>query len=223
MSRIPLLLATAALLATGETGILPSALVGGGNITNGESGPAVDTQLAIVKTLGATRCRISLYPDAYLDNRNWDTPKAKPIDTIMLRLHAARVRPMLLLEYYAKYLPDHRLGSHAQWKALGTALAKRYAPGGDWARENGISDDFGIDLYTAFNEPEPTAFALGGDPGPAPYVESLRGFADGVHAVDRSLLVAPGGFMAANAWKDWTLCGNGPFLAPLLNDGTLAG
>ncbi len=213
----------AAVTAAEQPGIQPALLMGGGNLTNGESGPTLESQIEVLTTLGGTRARINLYPDAYLIGRNWDAPQPKAIDAVMTRLHAAGIRPMLLLEYYARYLSDHKLGTYEQWKGISATFAKRYRPGGDWAIENKITDGFGIDLFTAFNEPEPEAFALGGTIGPKPYVDALRGFADGIHGVDKTLSVAAGGFMAANAWKDWTLRGIGPFLAPLLNDGTLSG
>jgi len=175
----------------------------------------------VLTTLGGTQARINLYPDSYIINRDWDQPQ--PIDAVITRLHAAGVKPMLLLEYYAHYIADHRLGSYEQWKVLGATFAKRYRPGGTWAVENKITNGFGIDLFTVFNEPELEDFSLGGLLGPKPYIEALRGFADGIHALDKTLRVAAGGFMAANTWSDWTLRGLGPFLAPLLNDGTLAG
>lgn len=200
----------------------PAQLIGGGNFTNGEV-KELDYQVEVLNSVGANRCRISLYPDAYVLNRNWDQPNPKPIDAVMLRLHAAGIRPMLLLEYYAHYQAERGLGTYEQWKGIGKTLAERYRPGGTWAKENNIADGFGIELYTAFNEPEPTEFRLGGKLGPKPYVDALRGLADGVHGVDARLKVAAGGFMAANAWKDWSLRGIAPALAAMLNDGTLAG
>ena len=224
MRRLLLLSVLCAAVAAAEPpGIQPAQLMGGGNLTNGEHGPVLESQIQVLATLGGTQARISLYPDCYIINRDWDKPQPQPIDAVMTRLHTAGVKPMLLLEYYARYIGDHRLGSYEQWKVIGATFAKRYRPGGTWAVENTISDGFGIDLYTVFNEPETEAFALGGELGPKPYVEALRGFADGIHGVDKTLRVAAGGFMAANAWSDWTLRGIGPFLAPLLNDGTLAG
>ena len=207
----------------GGEAVTPAAMMGGGNFTNGEVDKTLDYQLRVLKTLGATQCRVNLYPHIYTINRKWDQPNAKAIDPLMGRLHDAGIRPMLLFEYYSQYRGEIGLGTYEQWKAIGRAFAGRYRPGGDWAKENNIGDAFGIVLYTAFNEPELGDFRLGGAFGPRPYVESLRGLADGVHSVDRTLRVAPGGFMAANAWKDWSLRGIGPALAPLLNDGTLAG
>ena len=212
-------------LADGAAGQMPppADLIGGGNFTNGNVGKELDYQIQVLKSLGANRCRVNLYPDAYLMNRNWDSVNPKPIDAVMLKLHAAGIRPMLLLEYYSQYQGEHGLGSLEQWKVIGKTLATRYRPGGEWAKENNITDGFGIDLYTAFNEPEPGDFRLGGSPGPKPFIDSIRGLAEGVHSVDPNLKVIAGGFMAANAWKDWTLRGLAPALAPLLNDGTLAG
>ena len=206
-------------------GILPSDLVGGGNFSNGAVGPDIEAQIKILTDLGASRCRINVYPGYYLDRgKDWNTPKANGLDLIMKRLHEAKIRPMLLLEYYTHQdFAKLGLGTEAQWREIGRAFATRYRPGGTWAQEQGISDGFGITLYTAFNEPEPTQLRLGGKPGLAPYVAALRGLAEGVHAVDASLQVAPGGFMAANAWKDWTLRGLAPMLAPLFDNGTLAG
>ena len=198
--------------------------MGSGNFTNGDTGEVCTRQLAALTQLGAGRCRINLYAGAYLVDNDWNRPRPEVLDSVMEQMHAARITPMLLFEYYTHDGTEaKRLGDRAQWQAIGHAFAARFQPGGTWATERGITDGFGLDLYTASNEPEPGGFAAGKSPGPEPYLALLLGLADGVHAVGPALRVVPGGFMAANAWQDWSLRGLGTGLAPMLNDGTLAG
>lgn len=199
-------------------------IAGAGNLTNGEMTDEVRQQIAIMQELGMRRCRVNLYPGRYLERIGaWDKPRAQAFDEVMSALHAANIEPMVLLEYYTDYHDKEGLGTEEQWFAIGQTIATRYRPGGTWAQENSAGDTFGVRLFTAMNEPEPGEFRLGGKLGPEPYVAALRGFGRGVKSIDPRLEVAPGGFMAANAWDDWTLRGLGPALAPLWNDGTLDG
>lgn len=202
----------------------PALMLGGGNFENGTVSAEALEQFRTLKTLGARGCRINLYPGVYLLNNDWDKPNLTVLDEMMQAAHEHGVTPMLLFEFYADYtLKNHlTLGSYAQWKNLGRAFAARYRPNGTWGREHGVKN-WGITVYTAFNEPDNTEFKQGGVLGPEPYVAALRGLADGVHSADKTLKVMPGGFMSANAFADWTLRGLGPALAPLWNDGTLDG
>jgi hypothetical protein len=195
--------------------------MGGGNFPNRADGAEMERQFALLKRLGLRHCRFNVYPGFYLVRSNWDRPNATVLDEGMKLAHAHGVTPMILFEYYASYHASIRLGTEKQWHALGRAFAERYRPGGTWGREHGVAG-WGVTLYSAFNEPE-RGFGTGGKLGPGPYVAALKGLADGVHSVDPSLRVIPGGFMAANARDDWALRGLGPALAPLLNDGTLDG
>ena len=115
-----------------------------------------------------------------------------------------------------------KLGTYEQWVGLGKAFAEHCRPNGTWAREHGVKN-WGITIYTAFNEPDGGDYKAGGAIGPPRYVAALKGIADGVHSVEASLKVLPGGFLSPNAFRDWTLRGLGSALAPLWNDGTLDG
>lgn len=200
----------------------PAEMLGGGNFDNGRVTAEARRRFALLGELGARGCRVNLYPHAYLVNGDWGRPNATALDAILALAHEHGVTPMVLFEYYAHYYEDIGLGTEEQWFAIGRAFAERYRPGGAWAAERGIRD-YGITLYTAFNEPEGTDFEPGRKLGPGPYVAALRGLARGVHAVDPGLQVMPGGFKSPNAADDWALRGIGPALAPLWNDGTLAG
>lgn len=92
MLRVPYLLAGLVLLAAATCvtaaseifleGLQPAALMGGGNLAKGVVGAKLDAQLSIVQALGATRCRINLYPDTYLGQRNRDQPQERPLDPV---------------------------------------------------------------------------------------------------------------------------------------------
>jgi len=198
------------------------AMMGGGNFTNGATDAVTVQQFKALQAVGAKMCRINLYPGHYVRRRDWNTPNARSIDGVMKLAYQYGVTPIVLFEYYTDYYQNEGFGNYQQWFGIGQAFAARYRPNGSWGQENGIKD-WGITIYTAMNEPEPGEFRKGGKLGPEPYVAALKGLADGVHAVDKTLKVLPGGFMAANAWNDWTLRGLGPALAPLFNDGTLDG
>ena len=55
------------------------------------------------------------------------------------------------------------------------------------------------------------------------YFQAIKGFADGVHEVDKTLRVAPGGYANPCYHGDFTCDGYAKVLAPLFNDGTLDG
>ncbi|MFN0120083.1 MAG: hypothetical protein ACKV2V_06245 [Blastocatellia bacterium] len=196
--------------------------LGGGNILNGEMNEEALRRLDTLQALGMTVCRVNLYPDHYLIDENWDKPRATALDALMDAAWRRGITPVILFEYYSDYYPEIGLGSYAQWRHLGGAFATRYAPGGDWGREHGVTE-WGVTVFTAVNEPDLGEFRQGGKYGPAKYVEALRGLAAGVHDVSAGLRVAPGGFATANSHSDWTLRGLAPALAPLFNAGALSG
>ncbi len=182
-----------------DTAVSPAAVMGAGNFDNAKVKGSTDYQLRVLNELGMKRARINLYPGAYLAKPGqWDPPAKNSVDAMMAQMHAAGIEPILLFEYYSEYHDREGFGNEAQWEAIGRAFATRYAPGGAWATEQGIGNDYGVRLYTAMNEPEPKDFRLGGKLGPEPYVAALRGLSRGVKSVDPELDVAPGGYMAAN-------------------------
>ena len=159
-----------------------------------------------------------------MDSYGWRTlasvPTPHDFDAAMLEAHKNGVTPLILLEYegsYQKLNPPQPVGSYQDWFAAGQAMAKRFRPGGDWGRENGISD-WGATIFTAINEPDVQASIP-----PKDYHDALAGLADGVHSVDAALRVVPGGFATCNSHGDATLRGYGPAIADLLEDGRLDG
>jgi len=130
------------------------------------------------------------------------------------------VSPMLLVEYYG-HMGELKHGAptiYDYWHGLGHDLASLYG--------------HKIVLYTAFNEPDLMLFVDATGPhfddprghiDPQEYYQAIKGFADGIHAVDPTLKVAPEGFSNPNYHSDYTLGGIGPVIAPLFNDGTLDG
>jgi hypothetical protein len=69
--------------------------------------------------------------------------------------------------------------------AITNSRRNRYSPNSQWLLSNNISD-FGISVFTAFNEPEGTNLPY------SEYYYALLGLADGVHSVSPSLRVNPG-------------------------------
>ena len=130
------------------------------------------------------------------------------------------LRPQLLVEYYPHFgdLKRGKATVYEFWNGLGRDLATR------WGRR--------IAFYSAFNEPDLLLFYDGksapvNDPrGKIPlddYFQAMKGFADGIHEVDRSLKVIPGGYAGQFFHGDYTNRGYSQVLAPLFNDGTLDG
>lgn len=129
----------------------------------------------------------------------WDGEKPTPekYDNHMLTAHQHSVEPMFLFEYYTRYAmgsgPHRPLGGYDKWFAIGKAFAQRFAPGSAWLESKGITG-WGVRTYTALNEPywsannwRPYTFRE--------YRDVMKGLADGVHSVDPSLRVLPGGFI----------------------------
>jgi hypothetical protein len=198
-------------------------LLGGANFDNADVGGACSNKLAVLKTLGFGQCRLNLYVQWYIERKNWERPTPRGADAFVRLAHDHGVRPMILFEFYRFYTNEMRLGTRQEWAGIGRAFAERFRPNGTWGRENGVTN-WGITLYSAWNEPDMSSFVDKNTkkiPDPGPYIEAIKGLAEGVHAVDPSLKVMPGGFCSPNASHDWTLGGVGPMLAPLWNDGTL--
>ena len=188
-------------------------IIGAGNFTNGDNSAATVSQFDALNTLGGKLARINLYPNYYY-NDSTSTVNTS-IDGTMLTASQKGITPIVLFEYYHGY--SNPIGGYSKWFSIGQTYATRYSPGGTWGVANGVPN-FGVKVFTAFNEPDHS----NGIPK-ASYTTALQGLADGVHSVNASLKVLPGGFMRANAASDYTLNGYGPAIAPLLNNGTLAG
>lgn len=168
------------------------------NSTNGSQSPR---NCKVLQTLGMNSGRVNLYPGAYLRGLDWDQPDTSNLEATLLAAHSVQVQPVLLFEYYSRFLNTTGLGTEAQWQQLGAVFAARFRPNGTFWREHGGDEYFGISVYTAFNEPDDsTGFCPGRAPGPAPYLAALRGLAAGVHSVDPSLV---GGLCCRRADLAW--------------------
>ncbi len=183
-----------------------NAKFGGGNFYLHTRG----SQFQILQSLGAGTCRISF--DNYYQNG-----KAVPdvLDGVVWEAYQYGIIPMILFEHYVDRHGD--FGGKQKWIDIGKAFATRFRPNGEFWKLKGVTG-VGITVYSACNEPELQVGLI-----KAHYVEALQGLGEGVHSVDKSLQVHPGGFMSANANKDWTLRGFAPLLAPLWNQGILDG
>jgi hypothetical protein len=189
--------------------------VGGGNLVTHLAGKSTQLYQAL-HGVGAGMGR--------MDSYGWRTlahaPTPRDFDAAMLEAHGNGIQPIILLEYEGSYQtldPPQPIGSYADWFAAGQAMAQRFRPNGDWGRENGIAD-WGVTIFTAINEPDVQATI----PRDA-YHDALAGLADGVHSLDSTLRVVPGGFATCNSHGDATLRGYGPAIADLFEDGRLDG
>lgn len=197
----------------------PRAIMGGGNFTPGltEQEQPKTSQYNALQTLGAKMCRMNIYPSNY-----WDGSAAVPAneDSTVLQAQSYGITPMILFEYYGDYMdlsPPIPVGDYNKWYAIGQSFAGRFRPNSPWLISQGISN-WGITVYSAMNEPDNEVRI-----STTEYSEALRGLADGVHSVDSTLKVIPGGFMSENAYSNHTLQGYGPAIAQLLNSGQLDG
>ncbi len=150
----------------------------------------------------------------------WYGQDPKDLGPLIDQCIAHKIQPMILVEYYM-HMGDLKHGKasvYEYWHGLGHDLAQLYG--------------HKILVYSAFNEPDIYLFvddkgAHFDDPrGIIPvndYYQAMKGFADGIHSVDKTLKVTPGGFGNPCYHTDYTLAGYGTVLAPLWNDGTLDG
>jgi len=187
-------------------------IIGGGNVTLRESD--YSRKFEILEKLGAGMCRIPVNESIY-DPSKEKGPQPERLDAVILAAHRHGIEPILLFEYYTRW--NGPLGGSDRWQAIGRAFAERFAPGSEWLRSQGIAR-WGVQTYSAINEPmwranNPTPI------DPKQYAAALKGLADGVHSVDPSLRVNPGG------WQECPLfAGKNPFVAavaPLFNTGKL--
>ncbi len=213
------LLIGAFLAANGSTaaGVSLRERIGGGNLVTHLAGhPPIAQLYAALHGVGASMGRMNSYGWRTLDR----IPTPHDFDAEMLEAHANHITPIILLEYDGSYQtlnPPQPIGSYQDWFVAGQAMARRFRPDGEWARENGITG-WGATIFTAINEPD----VLASIPRKA-YHDALAGLADGVHSVDPALKVVPGGFATCNSQRDATLRGYGPAIADLLEDGRLDG
>lgn len=190
--------------------------VGGGNIVTHLTGAPTAQLYQALRGVGARLGRMDSYGWRDLDRK----PIPRNFDAAMLEAHAHGITPIILLEYEGSYQtlhPSQPTGSYDDWFAAGQAFAKRFRPDGEWGREHGIYG-WGVTVFTAINEPDVQA-TIPRDV----YRNAMAGLADGVHSIDVTLRVVPGGFATCNSDGDATLRGYGPAIADLLADGRLDG
>lgn len=189
--------------------------IGGGNLATHLAGKSTQLYQAL-HGVGARMGR--------MDSFGWRTvdrvPTPRDFDAAMMEAYKNHIQPVLLFEYDGTYQflsPPQPVGSYQDWFLVGQTMAWRFRPNGEWGHENGIAN-WGATIFTAINEPDVKAIIPRKD-----YHDALAGLADGVHSVDKSLRVVPGGFGTCNSHRDATLRGYGPAIADLLEDGRLDG
>ncbi|MEM6820670.1 MAG: hypothetical protein AAF558_01840 [Verrucomicrobiota bacterium] len=146
---------------------------------------------------------------------------ASELDDIIDLLEDDGIKPVILVEYYQYYgdLKHNQSNIRTHWYNLGRSLALRHGSK--------------ISHYTAINEPDLYLWVNNGtdvtvnDPRAIiplnDYRAAIEGFADGVHSVNASFKVFPGGYASWLFHGDHTNRGYSSVLAPLFNDGTLDG
>jgi len=204
----------------GSTGINPTADVKSG---------AVLTDLDALNSTGTGTALLHLYPGDYCTSNLSQGMYSSGDDTVMLDCYKQNITPAISFEYYTT-------GGYAAllsypWTSIGQTFAARYEPGGTWDQEQKAKNpnfnmNFGVTLYKAINEPDADTPAINA----GNYATALQDLANGVHAVNASLQVVPGGFAYPNASGQIP---NQPLkaslqvlinaIAPMLNNGTLAG
>jgi hypothetical protein len=163
------------------------ATLGGGNIPNNLT--KARPQFEALNAVGAGMCRIPVSPNDY--GLESGEPHPEKLDDLVLLAHRHGIEPVLLFEYYTRWHPS--LQGHARWSTIGQAYAKRFQPNSNWLKSRGIRN-WGVRFYSAINEPTWRS----NNPTPIPpedYAAALEGLADGIHLVDVSLKVSPGGWI----------------------------
>lgn len=159
--------------------------------------------------------RIPVSPGDYGLESN--QPRPEKLDRLILLAHQHRIEPILLFEYYTRWHP--KLHGRSRWVTTGRAYAGRFRPNGEWLKSNGI-EDRGVRYFSAINEPTWKS----NNPTPIPtddYATALEGLADGVHAVEKTLHVSPGGWIEGSPRRGEHAYSKA--VAPLLNNGKLHG
>ncbi|NUP99329.1 MAG: hypothetical protein HUU35_05680 [Armatimonadetes bacterium] len=208
MQRIATTLGASLALVLGGPAVadVPAMLGGGNFLPAGEP-----VKFAVLQQLGLGMCRMPT-------STYWreGQPQVGHMEQGILAAHAHGIEPMVLFEYYTRF---GELGDAAKWRAIGRAFAERFRPNSPWLVDKGIRD-WGVRYWSAINEPEGQNSHI--NPTPVPiegYATALEALADGIHSVDPSAQVSPGGFMEVPLLK------YDPYVAavaPLYNAGKLA-
>lgn len=190
------------------------AIMGSGNLLWGTT--PYDQQLAALNLVGAKMSRVNIYPSNYYVDSTGTTME-KNLDAAILAHFRAKIRPIVLFEYYGFF--SEPIGDYNKWYKIGRAFAQRFGPGGTLGQENGFPPEWGVTVFEAINEPDINSPAIPF----AAYRNALKGLADGVHSINPTSKVIPAGFASPNAYLNYTANGYVPAIADLLNNGTLDG
>jgi hypothetical protein len=201
-------------------------ITGSGNFINGDMTPEVNSQFAILAAAGAHAMRMSVYPYWYV-GPDGVTPDPEKEDAQILAAHERGVQTIIIqFEYvgeYAKHTdPPNQLGDASKWKGIGHAFAQRFAPNSAFFTSHGIRD-WGVRIFEAMNEADNDKESPIPLTGASSYYSTLEGLADGVHEVDPTLAVVPGGLCTECSSHSHTCNGYALAIAPLLNSGKLDG
>lgn len=191
----------------------PGSIMGGGNLVNDETS-LTERRASICRQFGCGVARLTVFPPYYYSDYRGETLEDKITDNV-LQMYRAGIEPTILFEYYDKY--KNPLGKREKWYQIGKAFAEKYRPGSDFLRNKGIQN-WGIRQYTAINEP-----GIRNRIAKWRYRNALEGLANGVHEVDDSLEVYPGGWASPSAHADYTRNGYVPAVADLIDRGVLDG
>ena len=188
------------------------AMMGSGNLNLNNSDLVKEAKFKALNNVGAELVRIPIHPSQYWKKSNPAYPTPENLDQIVLDAYKHAIKPIILFSHDGKKAP---IGNYRQWYNTGNAFAKRFAPNSPWLLSQGIKN-WGIEVYSAKNEPGGTGFPIKGSQS---YYKLLEGLADGVHAVNPSLKAIPGGFRSRGDGYNTYL----KAIAPLLNEGKLDG
>ena len=188
----------------------PGAMTGSGNFYLNDA--SANAKIDIMNKVGAKIVRVPIHPPQYWKGKNPNNPKPEAFDDLFLNAYNNGIVPMLIFAHNGK---SASIGTYENWYKTGKAFAERFAPNSPWLLSQGIRG-WGIEIYSAINEPGGTGFPIKGTQS---YYKLLEGLADGVHSVNPKLQVIPGGLRGRGDAFDTYL----KAIAPLFNKGKLDG
>lgn len=205
----PLLLSACALTFLTGLGDIPS-ISGGNRIFNSDQS---DDRYQAIVDCKMTMTRFEVYSTHF--NYGGSVSPSK-MDSQILDSYGYGIKPILYFHYFIDQETKDLL--YYDWYQIGRQFAERFRPNSSWLKSQGIND-WGVTQYQAINEPDGSgqdAIDL------TKYHDALEDFANGVHSIDSSLKVMPGGFARAQdrttRYKDCV-----GVIADLLQSGSLDG
>ncbi len=171
-------------------------------------------QYAGLKTLGLGGLRMGGTDYVKADKQTLGS--TSPFDALILQAYQNGVRVPLLIFEWDGTLAGDPPGYNVMYQ-VGQLYATRYQPNSAWLISQGIHD-WGVVSYEALNEPDiRVGISLTG------YHDSIKGVADGIHSVNTSLHVLPGGYGLCGTSLDSNVGGYAKAIADLFNSGALDG